>query len=218
MSLGLTGTSASPGTGDVYANRLVIVQESNDGGKTWKNIGQTETDSNGKYHTTVTPATTGQYWYRLFHTPITLAQWGPGVVPVGASGQEVLKTAGFVGVPTYSDIIKVQVKTLDSQLSLPFVQLNQLEAVAGQVQTLADETSSGLASVDSSIQDLAGQVTSQVNSVASQVDSSSAANSAQDAEIAELQAALGTATTVSYVAIILAILLGIVSIAIGRKK
>ena len=211
MSLGLTGTSSSPGTGDVYANRLVIVQESNDGGKTWKNVGQTETDSDGKYYTTVSPASTGQYWYRLFHTPITLAQWGPGVVPVGASGQEVLKTAGFVGVPTYSDIIKVQVKTLDSQLSLPFVQLNQLEAVAGQVQTLADETSSGLASVDSSIQDLAGQVTSQINSVASQVDSSSAANSAansaQDAEIAELQAALGTATTVSYVAIILAILL-----------
>ena len=41
---------------------------------------------------------------------------------------------------------------------------------------------------------------------------------AQDAEIAELQAALGTATTVSYVAIILAILLGIVSIAMARKK
>ena len=40
----------------------------------------------------------------------------------------------------------------------------------------------------------------------------------QDAEIAELQAALGTATTVSYVAIILAILLGIVSIAMARKK
>ena len=222
MSLGLTGTSSSPGTGDVYANRLVIVQESNDGGKTWKNVGQTETDSDGKYYTTVSPASTGQYWYRLFHTPITLAQWGPGVVPVGASGQEVLKTAGFVGVPTYSDIIKVQVKTLDSQLSLPFVQLNQLEAVASQVQTLADETSSGLTSVDSSIQDLAGQVTSQINSVTSQVDSSSAAssaaNSAQNAEIAELQAALGTATTVSYVAIILAILLGIVSIAMARKK
>ena len=226
MSLGLTGTSASPGTGDVYADRLVIVQSSNDGGKTWKNVGQTETDSNGEYYTTVTPASTGQYWYRLFHTPITLAQWGPGVVPVGASGQEVLLTAGFVGVPTYSEVIKVQVKTLDSQLSLPFVQINQLEAVAqsvsGQVQSLADETSSGFSSVDASIQDLAGQVTSQINSVASQVDSSSAAssaaNSAQDADIAELQAALGTATTISYVAIILAILLGIVSIVMVKKK
>ena len=193
----------------------VVLQQSTDNGTTWLPVDSAYTTSAGYFSMTYTPTVSGALEYRLFYTGVnsTYAQaHGIGspsalsavVYPIiPASESSDWKNSSDI---SYGSVSTVQIGTLAGVLS-------QL-ASGSQLQSLASQLSSQLSGVSSSISTLqSGQQTAN-----GQISTLQSSMSSVQSSLSSVSSQLGTLSSVAYAALAVAIVLGLIAIALSRRK
>ena len=205
-SFTLTGTfKVDPVLGAASAGFAITLQQSTDNGNTWTPVALSTTTSGGYYSLTYAPTVTGTVEYRVFFSglPVT-TMFGdslstPQDIESLVPPQATLRPLNVTDTQ-YTSAQSITVGTLSSMMQSLITSINKgfsnlTSSTSAQLQAL--QTSSAKAS------DLAALTTS-VNSLSSQVSS--------------LNSSLSTTTDVAYVAIAVAIILGLAAIALSRRK
>jgi hypothetical protein len=206
--------TAAGGTSGFYAT----MEESIDRGTTWNPVLLTSTTSSGYYSFSYTPTVTGEAWYRVFFTGIpatsNLGNTGP-TSPAAAeayappqapgNGNKVLNTTNTI----YSTVTKLDIGTLAQVISAAVSSLGATDAVA--VYTASCNVA---ASTNTAIKDLASSTTNAIttlqSSAASKTDLANAVNT--------INGSITNVSYISYAALAVAIILGLIAIRMGRRK
>ncbi|MBI3840583.1 MAG: hypothetical protein HY297_01270 [Thaumarchaeota archaeon] len=214
-TLALTGTFAvvpatGAGTGGFYAT----LQESTDGGTTWEPVAMTLTSTGGYYTFGYTPGVTGDVWYRVFFTGVSynalqaLAPSSPSF-PEGYTWPQSNSTSAGTsknGLPQlnstdvqYSQTTHLTVGSLAQVIQDALASLSASDTVAIHSAVCSLATSTNLA-----ISELTSSVNTRLDALAAKSDT--------------LNTNLNTLSYIAYAALAVAIILGLVAIALSRKK
>jgi hypothetical protein len=209
----------------------VTLQRSLDGGTTWAPVALGTASAGGAYSLSYTPQNTGNQWYRVFFSGVAanylngtagplrgLAVPGPSEVESYAPPQSTTPcshalatrsgtcaanstdtqytTATSLNVGTYSDLF--------SQLAT---------GLNGAFSGLAKSTQAAVAAVNTNVGTVNTQLTNLQGSAAKQSDLTSLSN-----QVSTLNSQVSTLTTVAYAALAVAVILGLLAIALSRRK
>ncbi|QQG48948.1 MAG: hypothetical protein HY247_01120 [archaeon] len=214
-TLALSGTFAvvpakGAGTGGFYAT----LQQSTDSGTTWTPVAMTLTSTGGYYSFSYTPTVSGAVWYRVFFTGVSynaLQAFAPSSpsFPEGYTWPQSNSTSAGTsqnGLPQLNstDVQYSAVTTLTVG-SLAQVVQDALSSLAASDTVAIHDAVCGLAdSTNSAISDLTTSVNTRLDALAAKSDS--------------LNNNLTNLSYIAYAALAVAIILGLVAIALSRRK
>jgi ABC-type oligopeptide transport system substrate-binding subunit len=218
-TLSMSGTFAvlsavGHGTGGFFTT----LQESTDSGTSWAAVALTISTEGGYYAFSYAPKVTGAVWYRVFFTGIpassSLGNTGPNspsapeaYVPPQApgNGEHLLNTTST----HYSAVTSLNVGTLSQVVASALASLSQTDAVAihNAACGVADSTNAAIGNLSRST---SAAFTQLQTSAASKTDLQNAVNS--------INATITNVSYISYAALAVAIILGLVAISMARRK
>lgn len=193
----------------------VVLQQSTDGGTTWLPVDSTFTTTDGYFSMTYTPTLNGTVQYRLFYTGVnaTYAQAN------GYGSPSSLTGIVYPTIPT-SESAEWKNSTAVSYGQVSTLEIGTLAGVLGQLASGAQ------------LQSLAGQLTSSLGGLQSSVNTVTSGQQTANSDIASLKSnvasvqgsvssvssQVSTLSTVAYLALAVAIILGLIAIALSRRK
>jgi len=202
-SFTLSGTfQVDPTLGVKSGGFAITLQQSTNDGANWTSVALGSTTTSGTFTLNYQPTVTGNVTYRIFFTglPETFVQSGGFTTPSEVEGQVpplVTLTGGVASNVTAT------------QYSTP---------VTYNIGTLSSLISAVTAAVNSGLGTLQSSTASSISGVSGQVGTLSANISNLSGQINTLNGNLSTTTDIAYVAIAVAIILGIAAIAMSRRK
>jgi ABC-type transport system substrate-binding protein len=199
-SFTLTGNfKVDPVLGAQSGGFAVTLQQSSDGGTTWTPVALGSTNAGGYFTMDYQPAASGNFEYRVFFTglPETTVQT-TGLA--SASSVESL-------VPPLATLKPLNVT--DIQYSVP---------VSYNIGSLSDLMSAMTSAVNTGLSKLSNSTASSLNGVTTQMGTLNTNVNGLTSQINTLNSNLSTTTDIAYVAIAVAIILGIAAITISRRK
>lgn len=217
-----------PGSG--VSTYYVTLQQSFNNGTTWSPVALGTATSGGAYSITYTPASTGQQMYRVFFSGVAAAYDngtagplraisvpGPALVESYSPPLATSPCSGLAGAHAtcaanstdiqYSANTAMNVGTYGSLFTSLATGINS--ALTG----LATSTQNSIATVNSNVQTLSNQMTSLSSGTAKASDVT-----ALSAQVSSLNSQVSTLTDVAYAALAVAVILGLLAIALSRKK
>jgi ABC-type transport system substrate-binding protein len=176
----------------------ITLQQSTNGGANWTSVALGSTTTAGTFNLNYQPTVEGNVTYRIFFTGLaeTFVQAGAFTTPSEIEAQ----------VPP---IAAVAANVTDTQFSAP---------VTYNIGSLADLISAVTGAVNTGLANLQSGTTSSISGVSSQVSTLNTNVNSLTSQINTLNSNLSTTTDIAYVAIAVAIILGIAAIALSRRK
>ncbi|HUH82411.1 MAG TPA: ABC transporter substrate-binding protein, partial [Nitrososphaerales archaeon] len=177
----------------------ITLQQSTDSGATWTSVALGSTNAGGYFSFNYQPTVTGSVEYRVFFTGL----------PETVVSTDALGSAGLVEslVPPQATLKPLNVT--DIQYSTPVTY--NIGSLSDVFTALTNNINAGFANQTSSINTQLSSVNNQISSVNTNVNGLSG-------QISTLNSNLSTTTDIAYVAIAVAIILGIAAIALSRRK
>jgi ABC-type transport system substrate-binding protein len=216
----LTGTFASPVTGEAYPNQLLFLDVSTDNA-TWTTVGATTTSSTGSFSYLFVPPQAGLVYYRWNFTGYTVPTSQFGSTTTAGQYLSLIANGSLPAVlppqisPTYS-VNTVSLATLLNPIFANAATHNDTVALGSQLQTAINTMSANFtASLNSLQTSLQNYVTSTVNSAVSPVQTGVTSLTNQ---YNTLNSNLGTVQYLAYGGIIIAIIALVAAIFLSRRK
>lgn len=185
---------------------VVVLEQSTDGGTTWLPVDDAFTNTGGYFSMTYTPTINGLLQYRLFYTGISVLTATADAYGTPSAIESVIPpTNPFPSQwkndtdTSYGPVSNLSVGTLGSLIS-------QL-ASGTQLTSIANQLTNSLTGVSSSIGTLTASQQTANNNIAT-----------ANTNISNLQSSVSTLTDVAYVALAVAVILGLAAIALSRRK
>jgi ABC-type transport system substrate-binding protein len=214
------------GAGSFY----VTLQQSFDGGTTWAPVALGTATSGGAYSLSYQPTSSGQQWYRVFFTGIaatyangtagplrTLTVPGPALVesydfPLATSPCGTLAGRGHTCAANMTDT-QYSAPTSITAGTYSDLFTSLATGINNALKSLGTQTSASIATVNGNVQTLSNQLSSLSNSAAKATDVTALQN-----QVSSLNNTVNTLTDVSYAALAVAVILGLLAIALSRRK
>jgi ABC-type transport system substrate-binding protein len=217
QTLTFQGTFAVNTAAGAAGNGFAVVLEQTTDNKTWVPVLLAQTNSGGGFYIPYTVSAPGTYGFRVFLTGIPWTYVinngisDPGkleqLYQLTSSRRQFLNTTS----PAYTPVSYYKVGTLSDVVS----------ALSTAITTGLQQLSSGLTSNLNTVQNnLATQINklgSNLTTLSNQV-STIQANSASKSDLNNLSSQVSTLTTVAYAALAVAIVLGLLAIALSRRR
>jgi ABC-type transport system substrate-binding protein len=210
---------------------FVTLQRSIDGGTTWAPVALGTATAGGAYSLSYTPQSTGNQAYRVFFTGVAanyingtagplraLAVPGPSEVESYTAPQASAPCAHALATRSGT----CRANSTDTQLStVTSLNVGSYSDLFSQLATglngafsgLAKSTQAAVAAVNTNIGTVNSQLTSLQSSSAKQSDLTALSN-----QVSNLNSQVSTLTTVAYAALAVAVILGLLAIALSRRK
>ena len=170
----------------------VTLQQSTDGGAHWTAVALGATTTAGAFTFSYQPTQVGNVTYRVFFTglPETFVQSGGFTSPAEVEAQ----------VPPLNNVVPANVT--DTQLTQPVTY--NIGTLSNLVSAMTSAVNTGLTNLQTSVSGQVSTLNTNVNNLSGQINT--------------LNSNLTTTTDIAYVAIAVAIILGIAAIALSRRK
>jgi hypothetical protein len=202
----------SPVIGAQSGGFAITLQQSTNGGKNWTSVALGSANAGGYFSISYAPQATGTFWYRVFFTGMpetTVVTDGlndPAVVESLVPPQATTRPLNVTDIQ-YTTPTTLQVGSLGDVVN----------SLAASINALAQSTNSGFSTLNNSTQSALAQLQ---GSAASKADLTNVGNqvSSLNTQISGLTSQLGTLTDVAYVALAVAIILGLAAIFLARRK
>ncbi len=217
QTLTFQGTFAVDSSAGAKGNGFAIVLEQTKDNKTWVPVLLAQTNSGGGYYIPFAVSSPGTYGFRVYLTGIP---WNyvisNGITDPAKLEQLQNLTSRFhqflnTTSPAYSPVAYYKVGTLGDVVSA------LSNAVTSGLQQLGNQLTTSLNTVQNNVVTQLNKLGSNLTALSNTI-STVQANSASKSDLNSLSSQVGTLTAVSYTALAVAIILGLLAIALSRRR
>ncbi len=200
-----------PVLGSQHNGFAVILQQSTDGQKTWQDLFFVQSSSGGAYTMTYTPTVTGAVAYRAFFTGL---------------GWDQVQLNGFSNATTLASVVppvatQTPLNVTDTRYgTVSTLNVGSLGQIVSQLASGAQLTSLG-SQLQSALNSLSSSTQSALNTLTGSSASKTDLQNAQTTlggQITTLNNSVSSLSTVAYAALAVAIVLGLIAIALSMRK
>ena len=199
-TLTLAGTfHVDPVLGQKSGGFAVTLEQSSNGGANWTAVALGATTTAGSFTFNYQPAQAGNYSYRVFFTGVP---------------ETFIQSGGFTDPAS----VDAQVPPLNTAAPANVTATQVTQPVGYNIGTLSDLISAMTGAVNTGLANLQTNMQTSISGVSGQVGTMNTNLNSLTSQVNTLNSNLSTTTDIAYVAIAVAIILGIAAIALSRRK